>query len=129
MHPTREVLAYDVELDIHHCTRLNLAEVGVIVSIGYDGYLERIVGGITYGKAHAIDCNRTLIDSEVTTLRHLAIELILKGIVPTTVGLYYLATTRCLIDMALYNVTIKTTIHHHTTLKIYQVANLEQAQV
>ena len=72
---------------------------------------------------------QTLVDSEVPLASHLAVIFIFKGEVGRAVGIVHSNATSRLIDVALHDVTIQTTIHQHRTLDIDLVANLQQSKV
>ena len=92
-----EVLAEDVELDVDYGADRNILEVGVLVGIGDDahGYIALSVFdiGFAHSETDTVDADRTLVHTEVATLYHLPVGVVLKTIVPTAVRLTHLYAT------------------------------------
>ena len=100
------ILADDVELQIHLGADFDLVEVRVVVGIRDDVHLEGIVLGVADGEADTINGDTTLIDSHVALLRHFTVKNILETEGITTLLIYLRHTLSGLIDMTLHDVTV-----------------------
>ena len=129
MHHTAQILADDVELNVHDTSHLEGMEVGMLVSIRNDGHLETIVGRIAYSQTYSIDGYGPLVHGHVTSLRHLLVEFIFKGEIPASFGILDVHTFGGLIHMALHNVSVQTSVHHHATFYVHLIAHLQQTDV
>lgn len=129
MSQSADVLSNDVELDVNHRSWLDAMEIGELVGVRDDVDLEGVVGGITYSKAHAIHRDRSLIYCEITTLGHFLVEIVLECEGITTLLVFLSGADSRLINMALNDMSVEPAIHHHATLHIDMVANLEQTEV
>ena len=68
-----DILAQDVELNVDNRTNANIAEVGVLESVGDDGNLEGVCCRVTNRETNSVDSYTTLVDSEVTLQCHLSV--------------------------------------------------------
>ena len=121
------VLADNVKFEVNNRTYLNGVKVGILESIRNDSNLEGVIGRITNGQADAVNRDRAFIHCKITATGHLRIIGILKGEIVTALSIINSHTTGRLIHMALHNVAIQSTIHHHATLHVHLIAHLKQA--
>jgi hypothetical protein len=121
---TRYILAEYVELDVHACAHLDVAEVGVVVSVGDDSHGERVFCRVAHGERNAVHRYRSLVYCEVATLRHLAVELVLEGVVCRSVGVAHLLAHSSAVHMSLHDMTVQSAVHQHRALHVHAVAHL-----
>lgn len=75
------VFSQYVKLNIYNASDLDVAKIGVVVSIWDYCNSEAALSGLAHGERNAIDCNRTFVHGEVSTLRHVAIEIVFESVV------------------------------------------------
>ena len=61
-HQAGDVLAHDVEFEIHHRTDPDAAEIGMLLGIRIDRHTETVVARIAYREAHSVYGHRSLLD-------------------------------------------------------------------
>ena len=101
----------------------------MFVSIRNNSNLKSIICRIAHSQTNTIYGNRTFINRHITTLCHLLVKLILKGIITATIHVLDADTFRSLIYMPLHDVSVQTSVHHHTTLHIHFIPYLQQSKV
>ena len=126
---SRDVFADDVKLDVHHGAFFDGMEVGVVVGVGNDADLEGVFRWATNREAHAVDGHASLIHSEVSVLDHLFRTLVAEGVLMASLLVLDCDTNGGLVNVALYDVPVKTPIHHHRALNIHFVANLQEPKI
>ena len=126
---SRNVFPDDVELDVDDGSLLDGVEVGVVVGVGDDADLEGVGCGTANGKADTIDSHATLIDSEIAVLDHLLRALVFEGVLMAALLVLDADANGSLVNMALYDVSVQSPVHHHRAFHIHLVANLGQPQI
>ena len=124
-----DILANDVKLDVHTASHLEGMEVGVLVGVGDDGHLEGIVRRVAHRQAHPVHRHRTLVHGQVSATRHLSVKRIFEGEVPASLRIVDGNALCRLVHMALHDVSVQPSVHHHRALHIHLVAHAEQPQV
>ena len=124
-----QILAYDVELEVHHGAYLEVVEVGVLEGVGNDAYLEGVFRGAAYGEGDAIDGDAALVHAEVAAAHHVLAALVLEGELPGALLVVDGNATGRLVDMPLHYVAVQAAVHEHGTLHIDLVAHGEQTYI
>lgn len=112
------VLPDDVKLEIHAGSNLDVVEIRVLVGVRDDAHLERVIAGVANRQAHAVDGDTALVDTKIATLRHFAIGGILEGEAVAAVFVHLVDTNGCIVYMALDDVPVQTSVHHHRSLYV-----------
>ena len=124
-----EVFADDVELNVDNGAWLDGMEVGVVEGVGNDADLEGVFRGTAYGEADTIDGHAALVHGEVAVLHHLFRALVFEGVLMAALLVLDADANGSLVNMALYDVSVQSPVHHHRAFHIHLVANLEQPQI
>ena len=98
-------------------------------SIGNNGHLESIVGGIAHGQADTIDRYRAFVYRDVAALCHLLVKSIPESKVIASFRILYIDASGSLVHMSLNDMAIQPAVHHHTTLHIHFISHLQQAKI
>ena len=85
-----------------------------------DRYLKTILLRITDSQAHTIDTDGTFLDSYISLLRHLLVERIFERIIPASICIFHTCTNGSLVDMPLHDMSVQTSVHHHTAFQIHE---------
>jgi len=121
---TGYVFADDVELEVDDRAHADVLEVGVLKGVGDDGHLEGVACGVTDGERHAVDGDGALVDGEIAVASLVGIEVVGEGEIGGAVGVGHGGAAGCLVDVALYDVAVKTAVHQHGALYVDLVADL-----
>lgn len=84
LHHPAQILADNIEFQIDNTTYMQCMEIGMLVRIRDDGYLEGIFRRIADRQADSVYRNRTLVDCKIATLCHFRIKSILEGEIPAS---------------------------------------------
>lgn len=112
------VLTDDVELEIHAGSNLDVVEIRVLVGVRDDAHLERVIAGVANRQAHAVDGDTALVDAKIAALCHFSIGSISEGEAVATVFAHFVDTNGGVIYVALDDVPIQTSVHHHRSLDV-----------
>ena len=124
-----QVLADDIEFQIHDSTWLDGMEIGVLEGVGNNANLKGILCGATHGKAHTVHGNASLVHRKIASSHHIRRSLVLERELETALLILHLGTYRRLIHMTLHDVPVKTTVHLHGTFHIHLISHAEQAEI
>lgn len=123
------ILAQNVKLQVDHRANLDIAEVGVLARVGYDGHGETVLRGRADRERHAVDGYRSLVDCEISAARHFLIEWIFKGEIRGAVGIFHFRADSSPVHVSLHNMSVQTPIHQHRTLYVDVIAHPEQPEI
>ena len=101
LHHAAQILADNIKLQVHYATNLKRMEVGMLIGIWDNGNLESIFSRITDRQTNSIHCNRTFVNSKISSFCHFRIECILECKIPAALCVIYSYTSSSLIYMSL----------------------------
>ena len=122
---TGNVLADNVIFNVDDRSDADVLEVGVLHSVGDDGHLESITGGMADGEGDTIDGDAALVDRKVSVTGHLWVVIVLEGEVSGAIGIFHSGATGCLVNVSLDDVPVESSVHQHGTFNVDLVANME----
>ena len=125
----RNVLAENVELDVHDASNLDVAEVGVLESVGDDGHLESVLRRVANRERHAIHRHAALVDGEIPAPSHRLVVGVLESEIGAAVGIFHVNAGRRHVHMPLHDVPVEPPVHQHRALHVHLVAHAKPAQV
>ena len=118
------VFSQDVKLKIHDAPDLEGVKVGVFESVGDDADLETVSGWLANGETHAIDGHGTFINGEVSSAGEFGVKIVGESEDVASIGIGNLRAARRAIDVSLYDVAVKTSVHYHRAFYVYAVAHV-----
>lgn len=124
-----QIFADDIKLYIHTLANCDGMEVCVLESVRDNGHAERIELAVAYGKAHTVDRDRAFLDRHISFCGKLGANIVLKRKVTAAISFLYICADGGGVDMALYDVPVKASVHQHRALKVYFVSGLEISEI
>src|SRR5690606_1526431 len=108
------ILTYDIKFEIDLTPHLKLVEVGMFEGIGNNRYRKATFARIEAGQARPVDRDRSFFHGNVSLS-----SIISKVKHPAAIPICYCVNRSHLIDMALYNVPIKSPVSRHTPFQVH----------
>ena len=75
---TGKILADDVEFEVYDRAFDNVAEIGVLEGVGYDGYTEARYGAVAHGETHAVYSHRAFFYGHIALESHFAGHIVFE---------------------------------------------------
>ena len=126
---TANILADDVELEVHECALLYAAEVGVLECVGNYRHRESVVGRLADRQRHAVDRHAALVHSDVALALELRRHIVLEREDVAAVLVGHAGADRRRDHVSLHDVSVQTSVHAHAALQIHKVTLLQRAQI
>ena len=101
----------------------------MLIGIWDNGNLESIFSRITDRQTNSIHCNRTFVNSKISSFCHFRTECILECKIPAALCVIYSYTSSSLIYMSLNDMPVQTSIHHHTAFYINLISHFQQTNI
>src|SRR5690606_16319730 len=118
------IFTYDIKFEIDLTPHLELVEVGMFIGIGNNRNRKAAFERIEAGQARPVDRDRSFFHRDVSLS-----SIISKVKYPAAILFCYCINRSHLIDMTLYNVSIKSPVRRHTPFQVHLFPHCPLAQI